>query len=247
MAVTAAQQKFCSTCGKQLHIQAEICPHCGVRAMAGPNTGANKVALLLITFFLGGLGAHKFYLKKYGQGILYLLFCWTGITGLIAFVEFIIYCVKSEAELQRIYPETSGVALILAVILSLAGIAMIGIMAAIAIPQFASYRQKAFNSAARSDVQSCRVQAEAYYAENMTYPIRTRQMTCGTSKGVEVYYLSLGANAYQLVAFHEKGNTAYLIGSEEAEISQNSRTEIENQLASRFDLKDGYEGFHFVE
>ena len=63
----------------------------------------NKVALLLITFFLGGFGAHKFYLRKYLQGVIYLLLFWTGIPALIAFVEFIIYAFKSEADLQQAY------------------------------------------------------------------------------------------------------------------------------------------------
>lgn len=63
----------------------------------------NKVALLLITFFLGGFGAHKFYLRKYLQGVIYLVLFWTGIPALIAFVEFIIYALKSEADLQAAY------------------------------------------------------------------------------------------------------------------------------------------------
>lgn len=69
---------------------------------AGP-APPNKVALLLITFFLGGFGAHKFYLRKYLLGVIYLLFFWTGIPALIAIVEFIIYCFKSEADLQQAY------------------------------------------------------------------------------------------------------------------------------------------------
>ncbi|NIQ96043.1 MAG: NINE protein [Desulfuromonadales bacterium] len=69
---------------------------------AGP-APPNKVALLVITFFLGGLGGHKFYLRKYLQGVLYLLFCWTAIPSLIALVEFIIYCFKSEEQLQQQY------------------------------------------------------------------------------------------------------------------------------------------------
>jgi len=63
----------------------------------------NKVALLLITFFLGGFGAHKFYLRKYLQGVIYLVLFWTGIPAVIALVEFIIYAFKSEADLQASY------------------------------------------------------------------------------------------------------------------------------------------------
>ncbi len=42
---------------------------------------------LLLTFFLGGFGAHQFYLGRVGLGIVYALFCWTLIPGLIALVE----------------------------------------------------------------------------------------------------------------------------------------------------------------
>ena len=241
------QGKFCSTCGKQLHIQAEICPHCGVRAMAAPNSGVSKVVLLLITFFLGGLGAHKFYLKKYGLGVLYLLFFWTGIPGMIAFVEFIIYCFKSETELQQRYPNTSGVGLILAIVVPMVGIAFIGILAAIAIPQFATYRQKTFNSAAMSDLKNCTTETEAYYANYHTYPTQSGQMTCGAADGVAVYYRSLGTDEFQIITFHKNGDTAYLIGSEDTEIATHPRIDIEKEIANQLGMEGGYGRFHFIE
>ena len=49
-------------------------------------------------------------------------------------------------------------------------VAIIGILAAIAIPQFASYRQKAFNSAAQSDLRNSKTNLEAYYSDNYFYP-----------------------------------------------------------------------------
>ncbi|WP_302503965.1 type IV pilin protein [Geoalkalibacter halelectricus] len=49
-------------------------------------------------------------------------------------------------------------------------VAIIGILAAIAIPQFASYRERAFNSAAQSDLRTIRTSVEAHYAENYQYP-----------------------------------------------------------------------------
>ena len=48
-------------------------------------------------------------------------------------------------------------------------VAIIGILAAIAIPQFASYRQRAFNSAAQSDVKNARVASEALFADWQVY------------------------------------------------------------------------------
>ncbi|MBW1671938.1 MAG: prepilin-type N-terminal cleavage/methylation domain-containing protein [Deltaproteobacteria bacterium] len=49
-------------------------------------------------------------------------------------------------------------------------VAIIGILAAIAIPQFAKYRQRAYNSAALSDARNLRTDVEGYYAEWMHYP-----------------------------------------------------------------------------
>ena len=49
-------------------------------------------------------------------------------------------------------------------------VAIIGILAAIAIPQFAKYRERAFNSASLSDVRNFRTDLEGYFAEWMFYP-----------------------------------------------------------------------------
>jgi TM2 domain-containing membrane protein YozV len=47
----------------------------------------NIVGVMLLTFFLGGIGAHKFYLGDNKKGIIYLLFCWTFIPSIIACFE----------------------------------------------------------------------------------------------------------------------------------------------------------------
>jgi len=49
-------------------------------------------------------------------------------------------------------------------------IAIIGILAAIAIPQFAKYRSKAYNASALSDLKNVRTEVEAYYADHDNYP-----------------------------------------------------------------------------
>jgi type IV pilus assembly protein PilA len=48
-------------------------------------------------------------------------------------------------------------------------IAIIGILAAIAIPQFSAYRQRAYISALETDAHSFAVAQHAYYADNDTY------------------------------------------------------------------------------
>jgi TM2 domain-containing membrane protein YozV len=42
---------------------------------------------VLLALFLGGLGAHQFYLRRNGLGVLYAVFFWTFIPSIIAFVE----------------------------------------------------------------------------------------------------------------------------------------------------------------
>jgi type IV pilus assembly protein PilA len=48
-------------------------------------------------------------------------------------------------------------------------VAIIGILAAIAIPQFAQFRIKSFNAAGSSDVKNLKTSLEAYYADNYNY------------------------------------------------------------------------------
>lgn len=49
-------------------------------------------------------------------------------------------------------------------------VAIIGIIAAIAIPQFSSYRQKAFDASAQSDLKSVKSYLEGYYTDHLSYP-----------------------------------------------------------------------------
>jgi len=88
---------FCFACGQAIDARAEICPKCGVRQKRATGTKSRGSAALL-AFFLGGIGIHKFYLGRPFQGIIYLLFFWTLIPGIIAFIEFIVYlCMSDES------------------------------------------------------------------------------------------------------------------------------------------------------
>lgn len=49
-------------------------------------------------------------------------------------------------------------------------VAIIGILAAIAIPQFAAYRIRGYNAAANSDLRNFKMALEASFAENQFYP-----------------------------------------------------------------------------
>jgi type IV pilus assembly protein PilA len=49
-------------------------------------------------------------------------------------------------------------------------VAIIGILAAIAIPQFAAYRVRAQNKAAQSDVRNLATELQAFHADYQEYP-----------------------------------------------------------------------------
>ncbi len=78
---------------------------------SGLSGDKNKIAAALLAFFLGAIGIHKFYLGKTGAGVIMLLCGTLGwllilpgfAMAVIAFIEFIIYLTKSDAEFHRDY------------------------------------------------------------------------------------------------------------------------------------------------
>lgn len=63
----------------------------------------SKGTAAVLALLLGGFGVHKFYLDQAGQGVIYLLFCWTFIPAFIAFFEAIVYVTMSDEAFQRKY------------------------------------------------------------------------------------------------------------------------------------------------
>ncbi|MFQ5355142.1 MAG: type IV pilin protein [Mariprofundaceae bacterium] len=62
-------------------------------------------------------------------------------------------------------------------------IAIIGILAAIAIPQFTSYRIRAFNGAAESDLRNAKLAQEALFTDFQFYGSSVPNKTIATAKG----------------------------------------------------------------
>lgn len=98
-----ADEQFCSSCGEIIKKEAEICPNCGVRQQSAASGSKDRTTAALLALLLGGIGAHHFYLGNTVRGVLYLLFVWTLIPVIVAFVEGIIYLTKSDEEFQRKY------------------------------------------------------------------------------------------------------------------------------------------------
>jgi len=88
-------------------------------------------------------------------------------------------------------------------------VAIIGILAAIAIPQFSAYRAKAFNSAAQTDLRNAMTAEEAYFASNQEYGVAA-SIGAGTSSGVTMS-LSPTTSDYSGTTRHSSGNVTYAV------------------------------------
>ncbi|MFC1838806.1 type IV pilin protein [Thermodesulfobacteriota bacterium] len=95
-------------------------------------------------------------------------------------------------------------------------IAIIGILAAIAIPQFSAYRTRSYNSAAQSDVRNIATAQEAYYVDNSTYAADVSGSLAGATYG---YMQSgnvntsagAGSTGYTITGFHSSGDKTYTL------------------------------------
>ena len=70
----------------------------------GQNSGTftkSKTAAGIFAILLGGFGVHKFYLGRWGWGIVYLLFFWTAIPAVAGVIEGILYLVADDNEFAR--------------------------------------------------------------------------------------------------------------------------------------------------
>jgi TM2 domain-containing membrane protein YozV/type II secretory pathway pseudopilin PulG len=162
----APGHKQCESCGADILARAEICPKCGVRQ----RSHVSKAVLLLVTIFFGGLGAHKFYLGKWWQGALYLVFFWTWIPALVALIEFIVYCFTSEERLNEKYSAHGSAALIVVIVGVLFAVAMLGILAAVAIPAYQDYTHRARSAGAIAATSPWRVAVAEFYGEHKRLP-----------------------------------------------------------------------------
>ena len=92
-------------------------------------------------------------------------------------------------------------------------IAIIGILAAIAIPQFSAYRAKAFDGSALADAKNGFTAAQAYFVDNPggdPSPANLEAYGLATSTGVEVT-TSGGIDDIAVMAEHTDGKKAYTV------------------------------------
>lgn len=61
---------LCKYCGKEISEKADICPYCGYKPL---HKNKDWIITFLLCFFLGGIGAHRFYNGRTVSGIFQIL------------------------------------------------------------------------------------------------------------------------------------------------------------------------------
>jgi prepilin-type N-terminal cleavage/methylation domain-containing protein len=102
-------------------------------------------------------------------------------------------------------------------------VAIIGILAAIAIPQFAAYRKRGHEAQVKSDLRNAAVAQEAYFAQASTYKAGTMASNSpagfNATTGVTVV-ATIGTNTFQLTAQHTNcGSNTWTFSSVSGQIS----------------------------
>jgi prepilin-type N-terminal cleavage/methylation domain-containing protein len=91
-------------------------------------------------------------------------------------------------------------------------VVIIGILAAIAIPQFASTKEKAFDATAKSDVRNAMSAQEAYFADEQTYgPGALAAGNFTTSTGIAISASAASAGGYSVTASHNSSGNTYWV------------------------------------
>jgi len=96
-------------------------------------------------------------------------------------------------------------------------IAIIGILAAIAIPQFTAYRQRGYNAAANADAKNAYTAAQAYFSDN---PSGTATLGALTNYGfnqtalVVVDPSTLTQTAGAITVHHPNGTHTYVVNAQ---------------------------------
>lgn len=92
-------------------------------------------------------------------------------------------------------------------------IAIIGILAAIAIPQFTAYRQRGYNAAGKADAKNAYTAAQAYFSDNPAgTPALADLQAYGFTQTADVTVTTGGdMSAISITAKHASGTKTYTI------------------------------------
>jgi hypothetical protein len=83
---------FCANCGKEIDANASVCLNCGVavKSAAGDLNGQDKIVMILVCLFLGGLGIHNFMMGETKKGVFKIIMSFLcGLGGILALIDLV--------------------------------------------------------------------------------------------------------------------------------------------------------------
>ena len=95
-------------------------------------------------------------------------------------------------------------------------VAIIAILAAIAIPQFSSYRTRGYNTAARADVKNAYTAAQAYFSDFPSAAVDVAKLSSSGYVGSSNVTLATPGTAMStlsITAYHTSGDKTYTINA----------------------------------
>jgi prepilin-type N-terminal cleavage/methylation domain-containing protein len=95
-------------------------------------------------------------------------------------------------------------------------IAIIGILAAIAVPQFLRYRERAFNTAARSDVRQAFTACQAFFSENPAGACDAANAALNGFQGnpnVTTTFVNTTLAGLSITSLHNSGTVTYTVNA----------------------------------
>jgi type IV pilus assembly protein PilA len=98
-------------------------------------------------------------------------------------------------------------------------VAIIGILAAIAIPQFAEYRKRAFDGRSQSDLRNAMTAEEAFFVDNEAYTATQSALEnvgFRPSAGVTTTLALVGTTGWSGNSTHAQGNKRFCYNSSQA-------------------------------
>lgn len=91
-------KSFCANCGQPIAENAEVCLNCGVaqKKAGGDLNGQDKIVMILVCLFLGGLGIHNFMMGETKKGVFKIIMSLVcGIGGILALIDLVKICMGS--------------------------------------------------------------------------------------------------------------------------------------------------------
>jgi type II secretory pathway pseudopilin PulG len=112
----------------------------------------------------------------------------------------------------------------LLVIVGFAVISFIGIVAAVAIPQFIAARERAFDVAAQEEIRRLMLAQEAYRVENGTYAWNETELDFQDDPEVTSRVLTAAGDFYSMCASHPRSQSSWWVDSDRGEIERRWHT-----------------------